>query len=127
MNLKHLLHELIILISSLAVVVYKVIVSIQNEKKIFSLTDEANYYKNRVKQYKDGVGEILSQQFKLWGLTESEKDVALLLIKGLSMKDIANTRGTSEATVRQQSSAVYNKSSLENRNQLSSYFLEDLF
>ncbi len=84
-------------------------------------------FKNEVQKYKDGLVEAINQQFKIWGLTESEADVALLLVKGLSMKDIAKIRGTSEATVRQQSSSIYHKSNLENRNQLTSYFLEDLF
>ena len=57
----------------------------------------------------------------------TEKDIALLLIKGLSMKEISALRGSSDATVRQQSASVYKKSKLDNRNQLSSYFLEDLF
>ena len=43
------------------------------------------------------------------------------------MKEIAGIRGTGEATVRQQATSVYKKSGLENRNQLVSYFLEDLF
>ncbi len=108
--------------------------SLQKNKTILSLTNQANqatleadHFKNEIQKYKNGLVEAINQQFKIWGLTDSEADVALLLVKGLSMKEIAAARGTSEATVRQQSSAIYQKSNLDNRNQLTSYFLEDLF
>ena len=61
-----------------------------------------------------------------WGLTDAESDVGLLLLKGLSLQEIADLRETSERTVREQARAVYRKSSLAGRNALSAYFLEDL-
>ena len=134
LDFNHLLHEVIIFISALIIVSYKVYVSIKKDKVIDTLSKnasavsiEVNYYKQQVQKYRDGVGDILSKQFKIWGLSESESDIALLLVKGSSMKEIAGIRGTGEATVRQQATSVYKKSGLENRNQLVSYFLEDLF
>jgi DNA-binding CsgD family transcriptional regulator len=59
-------------------------------------------------------------------LTEAEKEVGLLMLKGLSHKEIANIRNSSEKTVRQQAGAVYAKSGLEGKGQLSAFFLEDL-
>jgi len=50
-----------------------------------------------------------------------------LLVKGLSMKEIADLRHSKEATVRQQATAVYRKAKVEGRQELASYFLEDLF
>ncbi len=73
-----------------------------------------------------GLSEAIVIQFKNWGLSEAESDVALLLLKGLSHKEIANLRNTSERTVRQQAAAVYGKSQLDGRAQLSAFFLEDL-
>ena len=35
------------------------------------------------------LGQMIDDEFAIWHLSESEKDVALLLIKGLSMKEIA--------------------------------------
>jgi DNA-binding NarL/FixJ family response regulator len=49
-----------------------------------------------------------------------------LLLKGLSHKEIANLRSTSEATIRQQAASIYQKSSLSGRAALSAFFLEDL-
>jgi DNA-binding NarL/FixJ family response regulator len=56
----------------------------------------------------------------------SEREVGLLLLKGLSLKDIAVVRGASEATVRQQAQAIYRKADLAGRAELSAFFLEDL-
>ena len=55
-----------------------------------------------------------------------EREVALLLLKGLSTRDIADLRETREATVRQQAQGVYRKAQLEGRAELAAFFLEDL-
>jgi DNA-binding CsgD family transcriptional regulator len=74
-----------------------------------------------------GLGEAIEKQWVAWGLTEAEKEIATLLLKGLSLKEIADTRQTSEGTVRQQTVALYSKSGLAGRAELAAYFLEDLF
>jgi len=53
--------------------------------------------------------------------------VTLLLLKGLSHKEVATARAVSERTVREQSRSIYNKSGLTGRAALSAFFLEDLF
>lgn len=73
-----------------------------------------------------GLGVAMARQFERWGLSAAEKDVALLLLKGLSHKEIAIARATSERTVREQGRAVYRKSGLGGRSALSAFFLEDL-
>lgn len=70
-------------------------------------------------------GESIQHQFKDWGLTRSEQQVAMLLLKGLSFKEIASVRDTREKTVRQQASTIYGKSSLDGRHAFSAWFLED--
>ncbi len=73
-----------------------------------------------------GLGAKIDEQLNEWYLTQAEKEVALLLIKGLSIRELAEFRGTSEKTVRQQASQVYAKANLENRAELAAFFLEDL-
>ena len=73
-----------------------------------------------------GLGRAIDTQFHAWRLTDAEREVALLLLKGLSLREIASLRETSERTVRQQSLAVYRKAGLAGRAELSAYFLEDL-
>lgn len=73
-----------------------------------------------------GLGSAIARQFKAWGLSEAESDIGLLLLKGLSLQEIADVRKTSERTVREQARSVYRKSGLAGRNELAAYFLEDL-
>jgi len=73
-----------------------------------------------------GLGAAIDRQFERWGLTPAERDVALLQLKGLRHRDIAELRQTSERTVRQQALAVYRKSGLDGRSDLAAFFLEDL-
>jgi DNA-binding CsgD family transcriptional regulator len=73
-----------------------------------------------------GFGAAIDRQFDRWELTPAERDVALLLLKGLSLKEIAALRTTSERTARQQSLAVYRKAGLAGRAELAAFFLEDL-
>ena len=73
-----------------------------------------------------GLGEAIDQQFGRWSLTPAEREVALLLLKGLSHREIAHARVTAESTVRQQALAVYRKASLRGRSDLAAFFLEDL-
>ena len=70
--------------------------------------------------------QVLMQYFDDWGLTPSERDVALLAIKGLSVADMAAVRSTKEGTIKAQSAALYRKAGVTGRLQLLSLFIEDL-
>jgi DNA-binding NarL/FixJ family response regulator len=74
-------------------------------------------------------GELLAVmrgEFANWGLSSSESEVALLLIKGLSMKEISQARDVKEKTIRQQATSVYAKSGCAGRHELVARFIEDL-
>lgn len=73
-----------------------------------------------------GLGVAIDRQFDRWALSAAEREVALLLLKGLSHKEAAAVRATSERTVRQQALAVYRKAGLAGRAELAAFFLEDL-
>jgi len=73
------------------------------------------------------LGQAIEDQFKLWKLSAAEIDIASLMLKGASLKEIALARDTSEATIRQQAQSVYRKSGLSGRTELSAYFLDSLF
>lgn len=68
----------------------------------------------------------MQEQFDAWKLTPSEKDVAMLLVKGLSLDEIARIRESGAKTVRQHAANVYAKAKLEGRHQLAAFFFEDL-
>lgn len=87
---------------------------------------EAETWRRRNAEILRGLGAAIDRQLDDWRLTAAEKEVALLLLKGLSSKEIAGVRGTSERTVRQQALAAYAKSGLGGRAELAAFFLEDL-
>ncbi len=70
-------------------------------------------------------GEVIHNQFTQWTLTTSEQEVAMLLLKGLSFKEISAVRNTKEKTVRQQASVIYSKARVEGRHEFAAWFLED--
>jgi len=73
-----------------------------------------------------GLSEAIGQQFQGWKLTHAEREVALLLLKGYSHKQVAQATGRSERTARQHAVAVYAKAGVAGRSELAAYFLEDL-
>jgi len=73
-----------------------------------------------------GLGSALDHQFERWSLTSAQREVALLVLKGLSYKEIADLRNTAEHTVRNQALAIYRKAGLSNRAEMAAFFLEDL-
>lgn len=73
-----------------------------------------------------GLSAAIDAQFARWDLTPAEQEVALLLLKGLSHKEIAQVRSVNETTVRQQARSLYRRAGLSGRNDLAAFFLEDL-
>lgn len=87
---------------------------------------ERDAWRTRAEQALAGLGREVSRQCDDWGLTPAERDTALMLLKGFSFRQIANLTGRSERTVRQHAVAVYGKSGLAGRAELSGFFLGDL-
>ncbi len=87
---------------------------------------EAAAWRARAEELLAGVGRGIEAQFAAWGLTDAEAEVGVLLLKGLSLKEIAAVRDTSERTARDQARAVYRKAGVSGRAELSAWFLEDL-
>jgi len=70
--------------------------------------------------------KLINRRFDEWGLSPSEKDVALFTIKGLSNSEIADVRGKSVGTIKAQCNAIYQKADVSGRTQLVSHFIEEL-
>ena len=81
---------------------------------------------DRVKVASGELMQVISEKFDDWRLSPSERDIAVLLIKGLSNQEIAEIRATRPGTVKSQSSSIYQKSGVKNRHELAAYFVEDL-
>lgn len=70
--------------------------------------------------------EVMDGCFAEWGLTPSEREVALFAVRGYSNAEIAETRGKSEATIKTQMNAVFRKAGVTGRAQLISQFVDVL-
>lgn len=99
---------------------------LESESMLAATRVEAARWKTEAGDLIRGLGAAIDAQLEHWGLSPAEKEVALLLLKGLSHKEVADIRGTGEATVRQQSRALYRKAGLSGRHDLAAFFLEDL-
>ncbi len=87
---------------------------------------EGDRWRAAARVHIEGLSRAIQAQFDAWGLTHGEADIAVLILKGLSHKEIARLRRSGEATVRQQARSIYRKSGLATRAELSAFFLEDL-
>lgn len=96
------------------------------ERDIESARAEAARWREEARELLEGLGASIGRQFDRWQLTAAEREVALLMLKGLSHKHAARVRDVSERTVRQQAREVYRKSGLAGRSELAAFFLEDL-
>ena len=59
--------------------------------------------------------EYVRSQFAKWELTVAEKDVALLLLRGLNTSDIADLRSVSVGTIKVQAHKIFGKSGVSSR------------
>lgn len=139
-TLAHLIHEAALWAFSMAGAFYQFkIIKWQNhemeayQSKITELDSKNAALKNEQENFQKKISHLsteflvnIDDQFNKWAFSRAEKEIALLLIKGLAMKEIADIRGSSESTVRQQASQIYKKSSLNGRMELSAFFLDDL-
>lgn len=72
------------------------------------------------------MAEVIDAFFTEWSLTPSERDVALMVLKGIDNETIAEMRGTASGTVRAQCTSIYSKAGVDGRAQLFSVFMEEL-
>jgi DNA-binding CsgD family transcriptional regulator len=80
----------------------------------------------QLREYLDGLGRRIEQEFGQWNLTDAEKKTAIYILKGMSHREIAAQCHRSEGTVRQHAVSVYRKAGLSSRAEFSAYFLQML-
>jgi DNA-binding CsgD family transcriptional regulator len=93
---------------------------------LHSSVQENEKLKFEQQKFREGLTKAIEVQLHKWGLSPSEVEISFLLLKGLSNKEIAEVRSTSESTVRLQCSSIYKKSQLNNRSELAAFFIEDM-
>ncbi len=130
----HIAKEAVILALASVTVIWILLEQAQQKRQISQLKQElASIDKNHeamsdyIQTMRKQLSEVISKQFNDWQLTASEKEIAWLLLKGLSLKEIAVLRDTLEKTVRQQASSTYKKAGVSGRHAFAAWFIEDLF
>lgn len=94
--------------------------------RVGRLKDQVKEERSKTARLSGELLAVMHNQFHQWALSPSEHKVALLLVKGLSMKEISEARQVKEKTVRQQAASIYAKSGYAGRHELAAHFIEDL-
>lgn len=130
---EHMIKETIIVSLSILAIAWLMRGLHQQRLEIRSLQQEletAHHSQAHAKKYvleaRKTLASVVSRQFSEWQLTGSESEVGWLLLKGLSLKEIAIVRSTQEKTVRQQASSIYKKAGVNGRAAFSAWFIEDI-
>jgi DNA-binding CsgD family transcriptional regulator len=106
---------------------------VQREENLGLLHDlataraEGDRWHTKVRSHLAGLRAAIDMQFEEWGMTRAEREIGRLLLRGLSHREIATLRASTEVTVRQQAQSIYRKAGLPGKTAFVAYFLNDLF
>jgi DNA-binding CsgD family transcriptional regulator len=133
-TLTHIIPEFLIIVVTVCLALYfsKALVSRRElrlqslSQELISIQTELNEWREKTDVLRSGITEAITEQLEQWHLTKAEQEVSFLLIKGMSIREIALIRETTERTSRHHASEIYRKSGLSGRAQLAAFFLEDL-
>jgi len=115
----HILVELLVCLAITLVLFHEL-------KHVATLKTTVRSEKTKTARLSGELFKVIKQQFEEWQLSPSEQEIALLLIKGMSMKEISQLRKVKEKTVRQQATHIYARSGYAGRHELAAHFIEDL-
>lgn len=126
--------EILIVCSSLTFVFYitRMLYKNQQQQKemkqtLVQVRQQLHSSNQRLQQGKEAFRSTIKWQLDEWQLTPTQQDIAILLLKGMDIREIAETRHVQEKTVRNHLSAIYEKSGLPGRHVFCAWFFEGLF
>ncbi len=90
------------------------------------LRKEVSDVNSKLRVASQGFFDLVQDEFTRWQLSPSERDIAMFILKGMSNTEIADITGKKQGTIKAQCNAVFRKTGLANRSQLTSYFIEIL-
>ena len=96
------------------------------QRDLKTTREDAERWRSEAEALAKRVGVAVDAHFSEWGLTSAEKEIALLVLRGLSYKEVASVRGTAERTVRHQALAIYRKAGVAGRAEMAAVFLQDV-
>lgn len=126
--------EILIVSSSLGFVFYITQMLYKNQRQqkemkqtLAQVRQQLHSSNQRLQQGKEAFRSTIEWQLDEWQLTPTQQDVAILLLRGLDIREIAEIRHVQEKTVRNHLSAIYDKSGLPGRHVFCAWFFEGLF
>lgn len=129
----HVLLELALIVLSLSAAIYlgrgwlRALGALGRlERQLVERQAERDAWRRSTQRLLEDMASAIDRQFAAWGLSEAERDTALMILRGWSHKRIARETARSERTVRQHAVAIYRKSGLSGRAELAAFFLEEL-
>lgn len=131
-SVTHVLEETVMVLIFISIILYLVKKLTDNIKRMELLKVELNNINQlhakqtiEMQRARKGYSEIIQQQFKEWQLSKSEVEIGFLLLKGLSLKEIASIREVKEKSTRQQASNIYAKAGFTGRHEFAGWFFEE--
>ena len=128
----HLVQEFTVISLAVCLIIYLYIELKQKQRALHDLVQELKTTERSLVQSNTVIQDarkqystVIHQQFDEWQLSQSQQEIGLLLLKGLSFNEIAAIRDTKEKTVRQQASEIYKKANVSGRHTFSAWFFED--
>lgn len=97
------------------------------QQKKADLSDELVKWKNDTRKIRAYIRDSIESQFRNWQLSQSESEVAFLILRGFSFDQIADLLKKSERTVRKQAGNIYEKAGFNSRAAFVGFFLEAIF
>lgn len=89
------------------------------------LRSEAASSRETIQLLRGHFDQVLGRKFPQWGLTAAERDVTLLIIRGLSIADIAAARSTAQGTIKAQSTSIFRKVGVASKAELMSVIVDE--
>ncbi len=95
-------------------------------RMIIQMRADAQKDAQTIRSLSGALADVIAEQFAKWDLTDAEQQVAWLTVKGFSIAEISELRGTKEGTIKAQSTAIYRKAGVNSRAQLLALFVDDM-
>jgi DNA-binding CsgD family transcriptional regulator len=129
----HILGEVFFIVAALVAntMVWSRFLGVRSEAQVLALElgearAEAESWRREAYDVLRGLAVAIERTFDRWKLSASERELALLLLKGLPEEQIAEQRRATGREIREQASEIYRKSGLTGRAELLAFFVDDL-
>jgi DNA-binding CsgD family transcriptional regulator len=87
---------------------------------------ETVHWQEETRDLLSNLRKVIDKQFIQWEFSPTDRAIAFYLLNGLSLKEIAELRGSTDKSVKQQAYLLYRKAGIGGRAEISAFFLGGL-